>query len=381
MAIFLLIFFLLLTAYCLLVDYYRRAWNSIPEQIPGNKEETKISVIVPVRNEEKNIAALLECLAQQSYPKDMYEVIMVDDHSSDDTTNSISDHSFVKLIRLPAHLEGKKQAITLGINAASGELIVTTDADCRMSPDWLRTIASFYHSSGAKFIAAPVMIEPSRSLLGIFQSLDFLTLQGITGASVSRKFHTMCNGANLAYSRGAFFEVNGFEGIDNIPSGDDMLLMHKIFMRHPDRVHYLKNTSAIVITQAERTWKDFFQQRIRWASKAVHFKDKRVFYVLLLTYLVNICFLISAITSFFSQYAFGFFLLLLLAKVIIEFPFVNAVALFFGRAPLMKYFIFFQPLHILYIIVAGWLGRFGSYTWKSRKIKNTGKGLHAIKAH
>lgn len=369
MTIFLLIFFLLLVAYCLLVDFYRRAWNSIPVPVLSENRQVKISVIVAARNEENNIAGLLEGLAQQDYPKELYEVIIVDDHSSDGTANKISSG---RLLQLPAHLEGKKNAIALGINAAQGELIVTTDADCKVPPGWLKTIAAFYSNTGAKFIAAPVMITSSRSLLGIFQSLDFLSMQGITGASVHRKFHSMCNGANLAYPKNVFFDVNGFEEIDNIPSGDDMLLMHKIFTRYPDEIFYLKDARAIVTTAAEKSWKDFLQQRVRWASKAVHYKDKRIFYVLLLTYLVNVCFFAATIISFFNSYILGFFLLLLLAKVVIEFPFVNAVAIFFNRRDLMRYFILFEPLHILYIIISGWLGRFGSYTWKSRKIKNTG---------
>jgi cellulose synthase/poly-beta-1,6-N-acetylglucosamine synthase-like glycosyltransferase len=373
MALFLLIFFLLLTGYCLVINYYRNAWNSIPEAILQEPAEVKVSVVVAVRNEEKNIGTLLSCLAVQDYPGHLYEVIIVDDHSSDNTVGVAKASRSVKLLQLPRHLEGKKQAISMGVSEASGELIVTTDGDCHMHPEWLMTIVSFYRASGAKFIAAPVTIERTRSLVGIFQALDFITLQGITGAAVYRKFHTMCNGANLAFPRTAFFEVNGFEGIDNIPSGDDMLLMHKIFVRYPDKVLYLKAREAIVTTEAEMSWKDFFQQRIRWASKTVHYKDKRIFYVLLLTYLVNICFLICAVLIFLSPLASGFFILLLVAKVIIEYPFVNAVAIFFNRRQLMTYFILLQPVHILYVIIAGWAGRFGSYTWKSRKIKNSGR--------
>jgi hypothetical protein len=152
-----------------------------------------------------------------------------------------------------------------------------------------------------------------------------------------------------------------------------MLLMHKIYTRYPDKVYYLKCKEAIVKTRPESSWKNFFNQRIRWASKAVHYKDKRIFYVLLLTYFVNIGFFILAIASVVSSYWFSFFVLLLFAKILIEFPFVNSVAIFFGQQRLMKYFPFLQPAHILYTIIAGWLGRFGSYQWKSRTIKNKGK--------
>ncbi len=125
-------------------------------------------------------------------------------------------------------------------------------------PPGYLSITSFYQSTGAKFIAAPVKMMGDKTLLGVFQTLDFLTLQGITGASVYKRFHTMCNGANLAYPKETFIEVNGFEGIDNIPSGDDMLLMHKIFLRYPDKIFYLKNTTAIVTTSGRNILERLF---------------------------------------------------------------------------------------------------------------------------
>jgi cellulose synthase/poly-beta-1,6-N-acetylglucosamine synthase-like glycosyltransferase len=252
---------------------------------------------------------------------------------------------------------------------AKGELIVTSDADCVFGKKWLTQIASLYISSKAKFIAAPVKIKTSRSFLSIFQSLDFLTLQGITGASVYKRFHTMCNGANLAYERAAFYEVGGFKGIDNIASGDDMLLMYKMYKRYPEHVFYLKAKEAIVTTEAVTSWKQFFNQRIRWASKATHYDDKRILWILLLVYGINVSFLILALASFWNANWFFLLLLFLVAKVLIEFPFVNAVAIFFCERSLMKYFPLMQPFHILYTIIAGWLGKFGSYEWKGRRIK------------
>lgn len=377
MAVFILVFFLLLIAYGFLVDYYRRAWNAMPEYDRQQEPvEVKISVIIPVRNEKANMARLAAALATQDYPK--YEVLIVDDHSEDGGPDGIVE-DVIRIIRLPENVSGKKYAIAEGIKNASGELIVTTDADCDMQATWLSTIASFYVAANAQFIAAPVKMESGKSVLGIFQSLDFLTMQGITGASVYKHLHTMCNGANLAYTKQAFNEVEGFKGIDKIPSGDDMLLMHKIYSLDPLKVFYLKKKDAIVVTPAEKTWKDFFNQRIRWASKAVHYKDKRIIYVLLLTYLVNLFFLVCFIAAFFDIKWAAFFVLFLLAKILIEFPFVNTVSRFFGQQWLMKYFIILQPVHILYIIISGWLGRFGSYTWKNRKIFNFKDGSTARK--
>jgi cellulose synthase/poly-beta-1,6-N-acetylglucosamine synthase-like glycosyltransferase len=342
--------------------------------VPSVKPQINVSIIVAVRNEERNISTLLECLHHQDYPKDLYEIIIVDDHSTDSTWSILQSTDCTgmssRFIQLAAADSTKKTAIAEGIRIAAGELILTTDADCILPSSWIRIIASFYASTGANFIACPVVMNAGKSFVGIFQSLDFLVLQGITGASVYKRFHTMCNGANLAYPKKAFEEVNGFEGIGSIPSGDDMLVMHKIYKRYPHKIFYLKNAGAMVVTGTEPSWKDFLNQRIRWASKALYYKDKRIFFVLLLAYLFNLCFIVLAAACFWNIHWLGFLAILFISKILIEFPFVNAVAIFFKQQGLMKFFPFLQPLHILYIVLSGWLGSFGSYKWKSRIIKN-----------
>ncbi|SRR5579871_2038 len=381
MLIFALLSFLFFLIYATLIIYYWRGWNSIPdfnavELVPA----TKISVIIAARNEEKNIIRLLNSLSQQSYPKNLWEIIIIDDHSTDNMPNLLSNFPSEKInlrrLQLSDHLilenptkSYKKLAIEIGINKASGDLIVTTDADCTFTKDWLQTIACFYQSTSAKFIAAPVKIQACKNLLSIFQTLDFITLQGITGASVYKKFHSMCNGANLAYEKKIFFKVDGFENIDNIPSGDDMFLMHKIYKEDPDGVFFLKNKNAIVSTLPESSWKDFLNQRIRWASKADHYDDKRIFWVLLFVYLFNLMFLVLLVASCWNINCLFILLSLFILKIIIEFPFARSVSSFFDQQKMMRYFLLLQPLHIIYTLTAGWLGKFGKYDWKGRTIR------------
>jgi len=387
---------LLFVAYVVLIVLYQQRWKAIPYFEPRQAAaRTRITVLVPARNEEARILDCLRSLAGQSYPKDLFEVIVLDDHSTDDTAAVVQRYAGsgahglrlrclrIEEIPLPPGLTAyKKFAIETGVGAAWGELIVTTDADCFFHPQWLSTLAACYAEKGAKFIAAPVRIgrEPPphpgasrasapRSLLSIFQTLDFITLQGITGAAVHSKFHSMCNGANLAYARDAFFEAGGFKGIDHLPSGDDMLLMHKIYLLYPGEVFFLKNRQAIVSTHAETRWKGFLNQRVRWASKADTYEDQRIFWVLLLVYLVNVLFIAMAAGSFFNYWWLWLLLLLLVVKTIVEYPFVRSVAAFFGQQSLMVYFPLLQPLHIVYTVVVGWLGKFGSYSWKDRTIK------------
>ena len=343
----------------------------------SNQTSTVISVIIPARNEEANIEACLESVINQSYPKNLFEVIVVDDFSTDKTSEIIRSFATknVSLISLKDFTkEGelnsyKKKAIEIAISKAKGDLVVTTDADCIVQNKWLETIASFYENHHPVFIAAPVTYYGENNFLKIFQSLDFMTLQGITGASVYKKFHSMCNGANLAYEKKAFLEVGGFSGIDNIASGDDMLLMHKIYDRYPERVLFLKSHDAIVKTRPAGQFKEFLNQRIRWASKADKYTDKKITGVLLLVYLFNIWILLPGVLSFFYPYLFFWFIGVLGAKTIVELFFLFPVVKFFKKEKLLWWFPVAQPFHILYIIVAGWLGKFGTYKWKERKVK------------
>lgn len=363
---------LLFICYSILILYYWQNWKAIPDfTITVSATDIRISVIIPARNEENNIRQLLEALQQQIYPIALTEIIVVDDHSTDQTANIVRQFSSVKLIQLKEKNINsyKKKAIETGIASATGELIVTTDADCIPKKEWLQTIAAFKKEKGSVFIAAPVVLDCNSSVVQLFQAMDFMILQGITGASVYKNIHTMCNGANLAYERKVFYEVNGFTGVDHIASGDDMLLMHKIWKQYPDRVHYLKSKEAIVSTQPMKTWKAFFNQRIRWASKAKKYDDKRIIAVLLLVYLFNFSFLALGIAGFFCYHYWLYLAGLWIAKTIIEFPFFLSVSNFFNKQWAAKLFFFFQPLHILYTIISGLFGQFGKYEWKGRKVK------------
>ena len=379
MSVILITIFLFLIYACLII-YYRQSWIKIPVtkgEMATGEHSTYISVIIPARNEEENIGACLQSIINQSYPKNLFEVIVVDDFSTDRTAEIINSflEKNVSLISLKDFAEEgglnsyKKKAIEIAISKAKGDFIVTTDADCIAQKKWLEIIASFYEKHNPVFIAAPVAYYGENNFLKIFQSLDFMTLQGITGASVYKKFHSMCNGANLAYEKKVFLEVGGFTGIDNIASGDDMLLMHKIFSISPQKILFLKSWEAIVQTKPAGSLKEFLHQRIRWASKADKYTDKKITGVLLLVYLFNVWIFLVGILSIFYHQLFLWFAWVLISKTLIELFFLYPVARFFKKRRLLWWFPVAQPFHILYTIIAGWLGKFGSYKWKERKVK------------
>jgi cellulose synthase/poly-beta-1,6-N-acetylglucosamine synthase-like glycosyltransferase len=396
MEAFLVIAILFLVLYISLIIYYRFAFTSIPTinhpTIQQFNSKTSLSIIIPARNEEANIETCLQSILQNNYPTHLLEIIVVDDHSEDNTANIVKKIATqnIKLISLKDFVTDtinsyKKRAIEIAIAQATGTLIITTDADCILPSTWLNTIANFYEKKKPAFIAAPVAIDCGWSFIQIFQSLDFMTLQGITAVVVHKKQMTMCNGANMAYERTAFYEVGGFAGIDNIASGDDMLLMHKIYKQYPERVLFLKSQEAIVKTAPVNTVKQFFNQRIRWASKAEKYDDKRILPVLILVFFFNVVMLVLPIIALFNnaQYSIllsadklfnvqcsmlGLWLWMFLFKIGVELFFLFPVASFFGKKGMLWFFPFLQPFHICYTIIAGWLGKFGKYTWKERKV-------------
>lgn len=358
--------------YCFVMLNYWMSWKQIPvfeAIIP--QPAISFSIVIPARNEEQNIAALIEDIQKQNYPAHLFELIIVDDHSTDHTATIVKSYPGIKLVQLSGLQINsyKKKAIETGISVAANEWIVTTDADCRVSTQWLSILSAFIEEKKPVMVAGPVFMRYQNKALQIFQSLDFLILQGITGAAIHHKMHSMGNGANLAYQKKIFNEVGGFTGIDQIASGDDMLLVHKMRLKYPEGISYLKSPQAIVCTEAEKTWKSFFSQRIRWASKARKYQDKKLFPILLMVYLFNVSFFVLLAAGFWSFEYWIALLAMLFIKALIEIPFFISVAKFFKQTQLIISFILFQPLHIFYTVCSGFMGQLGRYEWKGRKVQ------------
>jgi cellulose synthase/poly-beta-1,6-N-acetylglucosamine synthase-like glycosyltransferase len=362
--------------YCILLLLYKYWYSKlIILQVSASfKPATTFTIIIPARNEEQNIAACLQSIHQLNYPQELVEVIVVDDFSEDATAAVVKQFNGVQLIRLKDVLQEtinsyKKKAIETGISNATGNYIVTTDADCIVPKNWLLNFAWMIEKKQAAFIAAPVAMKEESTFIKLFQSLDFLSLQGITAASVAAGFHNMCNGANLCYSKKAFAAVDGFKNVDHIASGDDMLLMHKIQQQFPEGVHYCHSPESIVVTNPVHTVTEFFRQRIRWASKADKYEDNRIFWVLLLVYLLNLFLIVLVAVGFFKPNLWIILAACLLIKTIAELFFLMPVAAFYGKEKLLLWFPLMQPFHIFYTVVAGWLGKFSSYKWKGRQVE------------
>ena len=379
--------------------WYVYGWVKTPEfkLLQNFEPQTTISIIVPARNEAANIVACLKGLLSQSYPKHLFEIVLIDDQSEDETVNLATafltankqlqhpdnPDGRVQIIKIPADLAkpsgnqssgGKKNALTLGIAAAKYHLIVTTDADCQHPPTWLQYIAGFYQQYQPQMIAAPVVFKPQKGLFMAFQTLDFIGLMLTTAASLKFNIGNMCNGANLAYPRHLFNAVGGFEGQHHLASGDDMLLMEKIRQQQPKaKLLFLKAKQATVQTNPTPNLKQFFWQRVRWASKTTAYRNLRIQVILTLVWLFNF----SIVAGMFAlltvnRHVWMPVLALQFAlKLLADTVFLYTGAAYFNRKKLLWQFLPAQIMHIFYIVVVGVAANFKSlpFVWKGRKIR------------
>ena len=366
--------------YGILIWSYTLGWFKLKDFIsePQFIPNTKASIIIPARNEEKNIVHLLDDLVRQSVSKIFYEIVVVDDNSTDKTAEVVKlfienhlDYN-IHLKVLPNGSQNtayKKKAIQKAIQDSSGELIITTDADCRLGPKWLETIIQSYEMDRPKMIVGPVSFHNETTVFENMQTLEFLSLIAITGGAIQIGKPIMCNGANLVYEKKAYIDAGGF-GDDKFSSGDDVFLLYKIMKIFGNNsVKFLKNYDAIAFTEAKKNLKDFIHQRTRWASKNKGYNAK-ILFVSSSVYFFNFLVTFGLISSIFYGDIMNYVLLALLIKTIIEIPILIGISRFVKRTRIFLYSIPLVFLYPVYIVLTGALGILGIYTWKGRRVKN-----------
>lgn len=348
-----------------------------------NKSLIAISVIIPVRNEAKNIISLLKDLENQTYPKDRFEVIVVDDDSTDNTLSLLRDFLKITSLRLiinPLPLKEnnsspKKRAINTSIQMANGDLIITTDGDCRVGESWLETVAHFQTEKNACLISSPVtFMNDSDTFTGSvwqkIQTIEFGSLIGSGACAMFIRKPNMCNGANLAYLKSVFEEVGGFSGNENLASGDDEFLMHKIAALYPDKVCFLKSQAVIVETQAHDSFKSFYHQRKRWASKWKHYNNPFTTALAVFIFLANLSLIITAGLYLFNKIDLLNLLIIFSLKFSAELLFLMLVLSFLRRKSLIWHIPFAQIIYPLYVTFFGLVAQGKSeYVWKGRKLQ------------
>jgi len=367
--VFLVVILLLQLVYSLLMVLYYGGWKQTESfSTNSNKAKTSISIIIVARNEEDTIAQCLKGVCGQNYPNELYEVILVDDNSTDRTVEIARKLGDEKLTVLSnGKLSGKKAGITKAIKQAKGELIITTDADCRVSPYWIKTMADYYDAYQPKLITGLVRVNYTGGLFNAFQTLDMAGMMGVTAGAIANGKPQMCNGANMAYPKAAFEAVKGYEGVEHWPTGDDQLLMFKLMEKFPQSVRFLKSKAAIVSTSPVSTWRTLWHQRLRWVSKSKAMPKLTVSLVLILAYLYNICLLFTLILGVvISPNLLLVGLIMLVNKFIIEWPIVHSLSRFLNQSKGLKWFPVVQVLHLVYVVLIGPTSQFFNYKWKDR---------------
>ena len=364
---------------CLISFYFYHFLRLKKYKIPKSSlPKIHFSIIIPARNECWNIIKCLDSVLAQTYPTNFYEIIVIDDHSEDNTKDLVSnyqiDHPNVKILELKDFSNNinktyKKKAIEYGIQNSRFEWIITTDADCIVPKKWLENLNNFIIQNESTFVVAPVMFYNEPNFINHFQVLDFMSLQGITAGMVNANNYTMCNGANLAYQKKSFYEIEGFKGISKQASGDDMLLMSKFKNKFKNKIHYLFSDESIVLTNAMPTVHKFLQQRIRWASKTNAYQEKNMVTALGLIYFYNLIFICSCVLVIIYPSFFYNWLILLVIRLLIEFIFLWKVSIFYKSQKTLKWFLPIQFVYSFYVILAGFLGMFQKYEWKGRTIE------------
>ncbi len=366
--------FLYLLSLAMLIIGFRKLPVFTKKLLP---EKTEFSIVIPFRNEAENLQGLLESLQNLKYPSHLFEVIFVDDASEDNSVEVINqtlkksvgfdNFQVIKNVRYSA--SPKKDAITAAIAISKHEWILTTDADCILPPTWLKAYDSFIQTNRATLIAGPILYKSNESIVAQFQKFDGLSLQLVTMGSFGLQTPILCNGANLAYRKEAFYSVQGFAENDHIASGDDIFILEKILKIAPKEVHFIKAEEAIVETLPQSSWTDLIDQRIRWTSKTARQKSSFSKPLGMLVFLTNFLILVGLIYCIirpaFSSYFLGF----LAAKVLIDFYVIKMSNTFYKTEINIVAFLlsaFSYPI-VTVIVVLGSLR--GTYSWKGRKFE------------
>jgi glycosyltransferase involved in cell wall biosynthesis len=366
---------LLLFSYTILIGIITVGWyrtEVIQKTYPDSS--TTVSIVLAARNEEQNIGALLQDLIGQEYPKELLEIIVVDDHSDDYTSLVAGKFNTpsgipVRVFKLQDfRVTGKKAALDFGIRQAKGKLIMSTDADCRVQQSWVRTIAGYYEENKPAMILAPVQFERGFGLFGMFQELEFMSLIATTAGSAKIGIPLMANGANLAYSKEAYLATGGFSENMRYPSGDDVFLMSAIKKKYGgSAVQFLKSQAAVVTTRPEKRLKDFFNQRIRWVSKSRGYKDIPILISSSLVLFTNILFLLLMVQVCFHPNKPFVVILFYIFKLMIDLPVMIGISRFQGRQNLIWLFPILEVINAVYISVIGFIGNRKTFTWKGRR--------------
>ncbi|KDN55035.1 beta-lactamase regulatory protein [Flavobacterium seoulense] len=350
-------------AICLLIYGFTKVKNYDAIDL---EPKTAFTIIVPFRNEAGNLPVLLESISKLNYPTNLFEVILVDDQSTEKFQILNSKFQVLLINNIRVSNSPKKDAISTAIPLVKTPWIITTDADCVVPENWLLTLDNYIQTHEVAMISGAVTYRCNNSFLDHFQQLDLASLQGATIGSFGIKKGFMCNGANLAYTKLLFQELNGFEGNDTVASGDDVFLLQKAIAKFPQKVHYLKSQNNIITTSAVVSWKTLFYQRVRWASKTSSYQSNFGKLLALVVFAGNLSLIISyglwimGLVSFLLPFSLFF------SKCIIDSILIYQANRFLTKDKI-SYLVLSNLLYPFFSVSVALYSLFGKYEWKGRR--------------
>ncbi len=362
----LILFFLMLlyvlAIVALVFGFDKVKTNDFVDLVPKNY----FSIIVPFRNEAENLPMLLASFEHLNYPKELFEVILVDDFSDQEFQVCHFNFKISVLKNIRVSNSPKKDAILTAIQSVTSEWIITTDADCMVNNNWLSVLDNCIQLNNVSMIAGPVSYIVENTFLHHFQQMDLISLQAATIGSFGLGKGFMCNGANFAYTKSLFNELNGFVGNDLIASGDDVFLLQKAMARCPEKVCYLNSKYNLVQTRPLNNWKSLFFQRVRWASKTGSFQSKFGLGLGFIVFFANLTCLLVCVFGFLGWISIYQVLIVLLAKFVVDTVLVLKFDTFFEGNSLRYWFVssLFYPF---FSVSVAWYSLYGKYERKGRR--------------
>jgi len=380
MAVLLIFFFFISVLYAGMTALFSAYWKRCPVFCPSTGlHQVKLSVVIPFRNESYALPGCLRSIAGQRLPQSNFEVILSDDHSTDGSGEYAREycrlHEGFRYCPPTPDRQGKKAALVKGIRMAKNELIVLTDADCIAGEHWLETITAFYVEDRPDMVVGLVELDAEGGWMAAFQELELLSLTGTAAGAAAMGRPLYCSSANLAFTRALFEEYPDPFRMD-IASGDDTFFLHRVKRDRSKHIQLLKSRSSVVTTRGKLSPGDFLNQRMRWASKSIHYRDGDTLIAASVTLLFNLA-LLASLVLFFCFRSMWVFPSLLLIKTMADRNFMKDILVFFDRKGPPAAFLGYELLYMAYVFAiaaSGWAFRF---EWKGRK--TTGKSSSPVR--
>jgi cellulose synthase/poly-beta-1,6-N-acetylglucosamine synthase-like glycosyltransferase len=369
----LIITIIILVLYLILIGSFAFGFDKV-KTVPLEDIKAKInfSIVIPFRNEAENLPVLLSSIVELNYARHKFELLFVDDDSEDNSVELIrrklskTTIDFSIITNEQHSNSPKKDAITKAISQSKYEWIVTTDADCILPKYWLDSFDCFIQKNNTKFIVAPVTYFKATSFLKRFQLLDFLSLQGVSIGAFGIQKPILCNGANLAYTKALFLELEGFKGNSDISSGDDIFLLQKALPKYSDKIHYLKAESAIVQTAPQHNVKNLVSQRVRWAAKTSSYNSLFGKLTGIIVFLMNGFLVCSPLLLLANFITYKTLVYTFIIKFGIDFLLLFKTARFFNQESYLASFVFSSFIYPFFSVYVVFISVFKGYKWKDR---------------